>query len=367
MPSLPRILVISNYGGTLNAVRPEAEIFVGLAKLGFPLWVMTDGGCDYADKFKSLGATVIDYLPKSKFDRKAISLIKKCVDENNIDIVHGFHSKAIACSAWALIGRKTKLVGYRGYTGNIHWYDPSCYLAFLNPRVDYMICLAESVREMFLANGMPERKAITIHKGHKPEWYAGVRPGDLSEFGIQKDEMVFSLVANHRTRMKGMHYLVKASALIPDDLPIKFLIIGKGLDTEEITSMIAKTAFPDRFIYTSFRSDATSIVKACDVSISASLFGEATQKAMIEAMYLGNPVIITDIPGNRGMVVHGSGGFVVPPADAQALADAIISMWNSREKLTAMGTKAKEHIESFLSNDRAVASYAAFYQRIAKP
>ena len=96
------------------------------------------------------------------------------------------------------------------------------------------------------------------------------------------------------------------------------------MDTTEIKGLIARSKKPETFIFTGFRSDVSNIVKAVDLSISVSLFGEATQKAMIEAMYVGNPVIISDIPGNRGMAIDGEGGYVIEPNNPKSIAEAIV-------------------------------------------
>lgn len=52
------------------------------------------------------------------------------------------------------------------------------------------------------------------------------------------------------------------------------------------------------------------MVKASDAFVLSSLYGEATTKAVIEAMSLGICPLITDIPGNKGLVIHEECGLV---------------------------------------------------------
>jgi glycosyltransferase involved in cell wall biosynthesis len=362
--SLPHILVISNYSGSLNPIRPEAEIFIGLIHKGFKVTVMTEKTGHYFQEFEKLGATMIDHQPQRKIDGKAIRLIKTYCKNEGVDIVHAFNSKAISNACIALFNSSIKIVGYRGYTGNIHWYDPTLYLTFLNPRLNYMICLADSVRSMFLQNGMSSKKAITIHKGHKVDWYSGIEKSKLMEFNIPDGALVCAFVANFRTKMKGLADLINSTQYISEDLNIRFLLIGEGMDTQEMKSLIANTSIPERFIFTGFRKDSISLVKSSDIAISASLFGEATQKAMIEAMYLGKPVIITDIPGNKGMVQDGLGGYVIPPSSPKLIAAAINKFFQNRDSIEMMGENAKTHISAFLSNEKTVMEYKNFYLSI---
>jgi len=362
----PNILVISNYDGNIAPIRPEAEIFIGLLKMGYSVWVMTKhGDAHYPKKIEAAGGTIVDYRPKNKFDSKAIALIKQVVTENSIDVIHAFNSRGIANAAWAVWNNKNvRLVSYRGYTGNIRWYDPALYLSFLNPRIDFMVCLAESVRETYLRNGVRPEKAITILKGHHPDWYQ-VDGADLSEFGLSEEDLVCSFVANYRTKMKGILHLVDAVSMLPAESNIKVLMIGKGLDTQEVKERIEQTKTKERFVFTGFRTDAASLVKSCHASISVSVFGEAIQKAMIEAMYLKNPVLISDISGNRGMAIHKETGYVVAPANSKEIFEGLQFLEENRDNLSVMGQRSFEHISKFLHVDKTIAEYDAFYTRIS--
>lgn len=358
------ILVISNYSGPITPSRPEASIFLGLRKKGVNVWIMTPRKGPFIDQFEKAGINIVDYRATKKIDWKAIKLIRKTVKENNIQIIQAFNSKAISNSSFAIQGLNCKLVAYRGYTGNIRWYDLGLYLTHLNPRIDYTICLAESVSEVFLKNGFPKHKPVTINKGHNPEWYADIKTGDLSEFNIPEGAMVCSFVANNRVKMKGIEYLVKSANYLPDDAKIYFLMVGRGIDSEPIPTLLNQSKHKDKFIFAGYRENATELVKACDISISVSQFGEATQKAMIEAMFLGNPVIISNISGNRGMAIDGEGGYIVEPGNDQQIAKALMKFYNNRDQIPAMGEAAKAHITQFLNAEKTIEEYFDFYQRI---
>lgn len=358
----PKLLVISNYRDPVAPIRPEAEIFLRLAKEGFRITVMTPADGAYSTILKDAGCQIIDYLPKSKFDPKAVKLIKKCVDDSGINLIHAFNSKAIANASRAVWNNKNvKLLSYRGYTGNIHWYDPSLYLTYLNPRIDKMVCLAESVREQYIKNGVSPNRAITINKGHDPAWYTDIPEGDLSEFRIDPETVVCSFVANQRTKMKGVADVVEAASLLDEKLSLKFLMIGDGLKTDPIDRLIKELGVGDRLIFTGYRSDAASLVRSSDMSLSASHFGEATQKAVIEAMQLGNPMILTDISGNRGMVRDGECGFVIPPGSPKDIAASATKLASDEGLRIQMGKAAQEHISRFLSIDRSVKEYGDLY------
>lgn len=362
-----KLLVISKYSGAVNPIRPEAEIFLRMHReKGVEITVLSpaDKGV-YVQKLRESGIEVIDFLAKSKFNVSQISYLRSFIKKGGFDIVHCFYNNALALCNWACIGLDVKLLAYRGYTGNIFWYDPSCYLTYLNPRVDYITCLAESVREVMLKNMPSKSKPVTINKGHSGHWYDDVKEADLSEFNLPENAMVCSFVANARNKMKGLNFLIESTYSLPTDAQIYLLLMGNELDGGKIRELAENSPNRDKIIFAGYRSNVNELVKACDVAISVSLYGEATQKAMIEAMYLATPVLITDISGNRNMAEDGKSGFVIPPADSKAIAEGLLKFWRmSKTERLKMGEEARRRIGDILSIEKSVENYYAFYQKV---
>jgi glycosyltransferase involved in cell wall biosynthesis len=65
-------------------------------------------------------------------------------------------------------------------------------------------------------------------------------------------------------------------------------------------------------------------------------------KALVEAMALGKPVVASRIGGIADLVNDGVNGFLVPPADAEALADRILFLVEHPETGRRMAAKAAE-------------------------
>ena len=339
-----KVLVISNYRET-NSVRPEAELFIGLKKAGVEVEIMTYGDAEYVEKFKAAGIRVIDFHPKKKLDRAEIQRIRTELIAGKHDILHLFNSPAIINGIQAAKGLPVKVVLYRGFTGNIHWYDPAAYLKYLHPRVDKITCIAKAIEELLHRQlFFKKSKAITIHKGHSPDWYAGIQPNERKTLGgIPPDAFWVICVANNR-RMKGIPYLLQSTCHLPPELPIHFLLVGKNFDAGGNLSLIEGSPNRDKIHLLGYRTDVLNIVAASDIFLLTSLFGEATTKAVIEAMSLGVAPVITDIPGNRGLVIHEKCGLVVPPKNPKAIAEAILKLYHDRTLCQAFGRKAREHI-----------------------
>jgi L-malate glycosyltransferase len=359
----PKILVISSYDDSWNAVRPEAEIFIGLHKAGFEVDIMTQGYAPYVERFRNEGLRVIEFHPRKKFDPEAVRFIRGALKKGRYDILHLFNNKAIVNGNLAAIGLPVRVLTYRGYTGNIHWYDPISYLTHLNPRVDRIVCLADSVRDHIRRNLLFRNKelALTINKGHHPSWYEGIQPADLSEFDIPPGTFVVGCVANAARRMKGMPYLIEATRFLPRDAPIHFLLIGSGMDHPRVAESLRGSPFRDRIHMSGFRMNPLELISACDASVLPSIFGEATPKAVLESMYLGIPTIMTSIAGNKGLAIHNDSGMIVPPRNARAIAGAIEFLWQNPDKRREIGRKGQEYIAAQISLERSVREYGELY------
>lgn len=361
-----KILVISNYNNTISA-RPEAEIYLALAqKKDFEIEVMTDASSDYAIKFKDHGIRVIDHVPTKKLARASISLIKDTLTKGRHDILMLYNSKAIVNGLIAAKHLSVKVILYRGYAGNISWIDPTMYLKYFHPRVDKIICNAHAAQHLFERQlGFKKGKAVTIHKGHDLKWYKDVPEADLSTFGIPKNAFTIVTVANARP-FKGIKYLLNAFSYLPKDLPIYFLLIGSGQDNKENLSIIAKSSYKNKIKLLGFRKDSLSIVKASDIFVLSSLGQETITKSVIEAMSLGTTPLITEIEGNKELVINNESGLTVPIKNSQAIAEKIMSLFENPEKRTEMGKNATQRIASALSHQKTVEDYGDFFRLISK-
>ena len=358
-----RVLVISDYRD-YHTVRPEANIFVGLAKMGFEVYVMTYPNASYLPHFKEAGITVIEFHPQNKFDKAESKRIRDFIIEKDIQILHLFNSKAIISGIRAAKGLGVKVLLYRGFTGNIRWYDPSAYLKFLHPRVDKIVCNSIGVENYIQSQwGVKKDKTVTINKGHELSWYQ-YEPLDIrKELSLNHDAFLLVNVANNR-RMKGIPYLLQAMTMLRKEADIHLLLIGRDMDTPSNRKILAKGAVEHRVHFLGFRKDVLNIVAACNVFASSSLFGESITKSIIEAMALGVTPIITDIPGNVELVEQGKGGLIVPKANAQAMADAILQLYDNQAFCKEMGLVAQQRISNELHTSKTIAAYAKLYSSL---
>ncbi len=357
-----KLLCITNQSDSLNSIRPEAEIFIGLARAGVEVTVMTQGDSIYREPMRAAGIRVIDYVPRSKISWAAIRFMRRQLREQAFDIVYAFNNKAIANTAFAAIGLPVKLVTYRGQTGNISRWDPTAYLTHLHPRVNNIVCVSRATRDDLRTQVRHPENVVAIYKGHSLDWYKE-SPADLKEFGIPENAFVVVSVANNRPR-KGVPTLIEAAGKLPTDLPIWWLIVGSGMDSPEIQALVNKNPCRDRIVLAGHRSDAPAIVAACQVSVLASLKREGLPKTVIEAMAYGVAPVVSDTGGSAELVVDGESGIIVQPGDATAIAEAIERLYRDKPLRERMGAAARARIDSHFNVSQTVEQHHEFFRKI---
>lgn len=355
-----KILVCASYKHAWNSIRPEAEIFIGLAQLGHEITIMTEGDAEYIPRLVENGIKVIDCYPKQKISLSVINSIRAELKVGKYDICYAFNSKTIPNAAFACIGLPVKFVAYRGTTGGIYRHDPSAYLTMLHPRVDGIICVSEAVRKSLLP--ILKNKTdniVTIYKGQAIDWYQ-VEAADRAEFNLSHDDVVLFCAAHVRPS-KGIDVLLDAVESI--DIPsIQLLLAGHGF--EPYLERIESPKLKSKVQLIGHRKDIPNLMKMADIQIQPSISGEGLPRTIIEAMANGTPSIVTTTGGCPELVDDGGSGYVVPTNDPIALAGAIRKLASNPQLCSEIGGKAKKKLQLDFNPRLTVEKHIQFFTRL---
>jgi glycosyltransferase involved in cell wall biosynthesis len=84
----------------------------------------------------------------------------------------------------------------------------------------------------------------------------------------------------------------------------------------------------------------------------------------MEAMSAGIPVVATDIPGNRDLVVDGETGWLVPVGDAAGFAGRTNQLLDDPQQAAQVGAAAKDRMLNEFSVELMIQRYEAFYTEL---
>jgi len=349
---------------TVNPDRPTTETFIGFHRAGLNITVVCPPAHPHHQLLVDAGVPTLDMLFERKIDPKAIRTLRRELTRGQYDILHTYTNNALSNGLIATLGMPIKIVAYRGIVAAVGFLDPISWMRYLNPRIDRIICVCDAIRDYFLNMRpaflrMPPERPVTVHKGHKLEWYTS-EPADLSEVGIPDGAFVVACIANNRPR-KGLQYLVEAMALLPQDVPAQLLLVGH-MGGKILDRAIEASPVKDRIHRPGYRKNAPAISAACDVFCLPSVKREGLPRSVIEAMAYRVPPIVTNSGGSPELVADGESGLVVPVRDAQAIASAIECLYRDPEYRKKLGEGARQRIATNFRNEDTVRKIIAVYR-----
>ncbi len=196
---------------------------------------------------------------------------------------------------------------------------------------DAIIAPSRFLAEMFAANGLKHSVQV-IPYGHDLAWAEQVRPK-------MPGGPVVVGYAGRLTEAKGVHVLVEAAARLAPELPLEVHIFGDlqqepayGDRLRELARNAPRVKFRGKF----GRDELAKVFSALDVVAVPSLWYENNPLIAQEAFAAGRPVIASDLGGMAEFVEHEAGGWLVPPGDAEALAERLRALALRPEQIKRM-------------------------------
>ena len=189
------------------------------------------------------------------------------------------------------------------------------------------------------------------------------RENSAEELEIQPGTWVLMFSCNNlRLNIhKDYDTLCKAARLLSERLSVQkilLLIVGERSPSEYWQNLEV------RFMgYHKDRAVLAKMYRAADVYVHAA-HTDNYPTVIMEALACGTPVVATAIGGIPEQIKDGITGFLVPPKDAEAMAEAIFRVLQSSDLRREMGQNATEDAVARFDQRRMVAEYAEWYREI---
>jgi glycosyltransferase involved in cell wall biosynthesis len=112
--------------------------------------------------------------------------------------------------------------------------------------------------------------------------------------------------------------------------------------------------------------DMPGLLAASHLVCLPSYYGEGIPKSLIEAAAAGRPIVTTDMPGCREVVSDGRNGYLVPPRDAEALANALERLSTNAELRRRMGSEGRRRAEESFGLEAVIQQTLSLYEEALK-
>ena len=232
-------------------------------------------------------------------------------------------------------------------------------------QVDGFIAASHAIKQILVSDGIPAGRIEVVHDGidvekiqHRP--VIDVHAEYWLPHGVPVIVNVGALVGH-----KGQKYLIEAMPLVLREVPDAHLIIfGEGDLRAPLEKQIKQLALAKRVLLPGFREDVMSLMKSADLFVMASVT-EGLGSAVLDAMAMGHAVVGTRAGGIPEAVVPDETGLLVEPADAKALAAAIVRLLKDAALRKQLGEAGRARVTEHFGVDRLVDGTLEAYSRIA--
>ncbi|MFT3726099.1 MAG: glycosyltransferase family 4 protein [Hyphomonadaceae bacterium] len=305
------------------------------------------------------------------------SVLAKIIGKRGVDIVHA-RSRAPAWTAlWAARRMKKPFVTtyhgvYNAKSSLKRWYNS------VMARGDVVIAnsnfTADHVRKEH-----PEAadRLVTVHRGvdisrFSPEAILPTRKAALArEWRLPEPLPALILLPARMTGWKGHREAIAAAALLKarNDQPWRMIFAGdpqgRSGYLHELMQLIKQHGLDDRIAMVGHCDDMPAAFALSDIVIAPSNEPEAFGRVAAEAGAMGVPVIGSDVGGQAEIILQGQTGFVVPPRDPPALANAMADLLDrGPDGRKAMGQAAITRVRQKFTTLALQQATLAVYDRL---
>ncbi len=334
-----RILHIDTERGFRGGELQVLLLMEGLKKRGHKNFLVAPQNSSLAKKAETITEAVFTIKPQRILDIINIFKICKFISFSKADIVHlhTAHSHLIGSIAGRIKNKPivvTKRVDF-----------PVRNRFKYNNLADKIVAISEAVKRVLIKGGVKEDKIVVVHSGIDTGKFDRAKNADYlyREFNIPDKRLMIGTIA-HLTDHKGHTYLLDAIPQVLKEFPHSFfLFVGDGELKDFLKTKSRILGIRDRVFLAGFREDIPEILSILDLFVLPSHL-EGLCTSLMDAMYMGVPIVATTAGGIPEVVENGKTGLLVPSKNPPALAEAIIKLLKDENKREAFAIEGRKRV-----------------------
>lgn len=291
----------------------------------------------------------------------SINLFKRAVEfrrflkANKIDVIQTYFPDSTFFAA--IVGKLSGVPLILGSRRNIgHW---------MRPRDKWTAKLLNRFFiDKIVANAQACKNAVIEQENAKPENVV-VIPNGIETARFETITTWTPATANNPLRIgavgnikpvKGTDLLIDAAKISLQKFPhLRFEIAGYG-DFDRYNKQIAECGIAAHFKLLGSLSDIPGFLSTLDIAVLPSR-AEGLSNGLLEYMAAGRPIVATDVGGNGELIEHERNGYLVPPENPQALADAIEGLIEHPERAAGFAAEARNDVTDKYDADKIASQF----------
>lgn len=338
----------------------------GLRRRGHRVTIVSRDDSNLAARAREYSIRYVAAPFVSDVDVRTIAILRRVIAEERANVVH-VHKGRPHALALASVWRRPvgAFIVNRGVSFPLTVWNRAKYRS---SRVDRVVTVCEAIRQVVIRSGkLPERKVEVIFAGtdtgrFDPSLWSG------DEFRAEKSIPLgaFLIVQVGVRDWKGWRELIQAFAVVHSKNPSSRLaLVAVRNDDEEakVRSFAESLNVGPAVVPVEVRDDMPRVLAAADCVVDASWAGTGITGTIREAMAMARPVVATNVGGNPELVSSPEVGWLVPPRDTGAIAQAIESIVQRRVEAEETGKRARDLVREKFSMEVRIDRLEDLYRR----
>ena len=280
------------------------------------------------------------------------------------DVLHAHLPHAAWLARWSRLAAPVPLVvdtlhsSSTGRMGRHFGYACSRWLP------DHVTAVSQAAAASHMAAGMVSQSRLSViwNGIDVDRWQSDAqgRAQARRELGIG-DEYLWLAVGRLET-VKDYPSLLLAMTRTPEKT--RLLVLGAGPRESELVELAERLGLKQRVRFAGFAPNVVRWMRAADGFVLSSRY-EGLPMVLLEAGACGVPVVATDVPGTREVVVNGETGWLAPAGDAQKLAKTMMKlMYMPPDAQHAMGERARRYVAEHFSLEAVLDRWERLYAEL---
>jgi glycosyltransferase involved in cell wall biosynthesis len=232
-------------------------------------------------------------------------------------------------------------------------------------RFDAVIAVSHATRSLVPRWWLADERVTVLHNALVLDKYAANSAGTAPRRAPGGERVVVANIGRLSPE-KGQALLLRAFATAQRRYPeLELHFVGIGPLEQDLKSLAAALGIEERVRFAGFVQDMPALYREFDVVVQSSLT-EGLPNVVLEAAFLGVPLIATAVGGTAEVIEHQKSGWLLAPGSVEELEQGLRAFMQSPQRFAAMAAAAQARVRAEFSFATRTERLTTLYEQLIR-